>query len=346
MEKRLNKYIKKVLIKDDCFSEINSLIEENFVNTKVIFVVDFYTYQTHYLKLLELQKCSLNSVEIKVIYNEKKLENELLNLLNETYSMIVGIGGFNVLKFTKNFAIKTNINYAFVNLFSLKCEIFTDFLAYFDSFNQNSPIFVLVNKQNLTHKILFDLSVNLYKYSYVLFENYTLEFKKNYLDILTNINAENIYEKVVACGLLFYQNNIKFIVKNNYNDFNNFIYSQVYLLINKNILKKINSNNLYLIDKLNFSDKNSLNNYINFDVKFNKFYLLANKYYLLNKINKILEINASVLYKLKCLDIYSFYTYCKTCDKIKFKNIFNFNNTILNKMQYFEIFESVNKFCA
>ena len=318
MEKRLNKYIKKVLIKDDCFSEINSLIEENFVNSRVLFVVDFYTYQTHYLKLLELQKCSLNSVEIKVIYNEKKSEKKLENLLNETYSMIVGIGGFNVLKFTKNFAIKNNINYAFVNLYSLKCEIFTDFLSNFDCFNQNSPIFVLINKQNVTHKILFDLSVNLYKYSYVLFENFTLEFKKNYIDIISNINAENIYEKVVACGLLFNQNNIKFIVKNN----------------------------LYLIDRLNFDNKKSLNNYINFDVKFNKFYLLANKYYLLNKINKILEMNATILFKLKCLDIYAFYTYCKTCDKIKFKNIFNFNNTILDKMKYFEIFESVNKFYA
>lgn len=346
MEKRLNKYIKKVLIKDDCFSEINNLIEENFVNSRVVFVVDFYTYQTYYYKLLELQKCSLNSVEIKVIYSEKKSEKKLENLLNETYSMIVGIGGFNVLKFTKNFAIKNNINYAIINLYSLKCEIFTDFLSNFDYFNPNSPIFVLINKQKVTHKLLFDLSVNLYKYSYVLFENYTLEFKKNYIDIITNINAENIYEKVVACGLLFNQNNIKFIVKNNYNDFNNFIYSQVYLLINRNILKKINKNNLCLIDMLNFNSKKSLNNYINFDVKFNKFYLLAKKYYLLNKINKILEMNATILFKLKCLDIYAFYTYCKTCDKIKFKNIFNFNNTILDKMKYFEIFESVNKFYA
>ncbi len=344
MEKILCKEIKKVELKKEPLTVLNSFIEENFVNSQVVFVVDFLTYQKEYLLLEELKKCSLNNVIIKVLYSTKKTENELTKMIDETYSLVVGIGEIFALKFVKNFAIKNNINYAFVCLNSPKCEIFSNFYEEFDNFNNITPTFVLIEEIFITNKIMLDLSLNIYKYSYILLEEKYENVHNDYLKIITDINRENILAKLVEFGLILNRNKINFFI-NEKDDFKGFINSQILTYTYKNLFLNINRNNLIKINSLIFNNKNQIFEYEHFSVKFNRFMLLINKNYYIDKINDVININKVLLQNLKTIDIFSFYLYCKNYN-FYYKKKQNINVPFLDKMKYFKIFNNAYKIFA
>lgn len=348
MERMLNKEIKEIQISESCLDNLNKMIETYVVNCRVLFIVDFLTLKKYSNKLEEIKKCSLNNIEIKVLYNNKVCENEINNFLDESFALIVGIGDFSTLKFVNMYAIKNNINFALVNLFSLKCEIFTNFLSNFNEKDKNFPIFVLINKIYLNDEEKFNMFLNIFKYNYILFESENLELKTKYKDILSCLNSSNITEKLVEVGKILKEYNVNFFVKNCFNEFKNFLYSQCLLLIYKNILKKINLNNLDKIKAIKLNKSADFFEYLNFDFKFNKYYLILNKESLLDKIEELINLNKNLIQFLKNINFPIFYKNCLLNKKFSLRKLKkeDFNATFLNKMKYFEIFNNSFKLFA
>lgn len=349
MEKILNKYIKDIEIKENCLEKLNEKIEKYYINSRVLFIVDFLSYQNNYAMFKQIKNCSLNNVTVKVLYSKEKCEKEIYNLLNETFSLIVGIGDFFTLMFVKNFAIKNNINFALCNLFDLKCEIITNFLCDFNANSSIEPTFILINKNfYLENKQeIFYCLTNIFKYSYIMLSENDL-LKADYLFLASNVNEDNILEKVVAMGLLLKKYNIHFFLKDNYNDFLNYIYSNIYMLIIKNIIKKISTKNLYKIELQDIVNFTELKNYKNFDETYFKNYLLLNKNYLLDLVNNIILLNKRTNCYLKKRHFSQFYSNLKKQNLISLKNIkFNdFKDEFLTRLQYFEIFYNTKKLFA
>lgn len=346
MEKKINKFIKKVEIKENCLNELNKFIEEKCVNSGVLFVVDFITYKNYYKKLEEIQKCSLNHIEIFVLKNLCETQFiELQGKINETYDLIVGIGEFFTLKFVETFAIKNNISYAFVNLFLLKSEIFCN-INYIS--NYFPPFFILVEDIKLEKENVFDLYCNIFKYSYLLLESKfetnseVLSFLNEYSLIINNINEKNIYEKVIALGLILNKYNIKYLTNIKFceKEINYLIYSNILSLCYKNIFSFMNKNNLYF-SRIYKTNSNLKSSYNNFDFDFHKYNLLSIKNNIVIQCN-----NYEILFKnffelLKNISIEKCYKISKT---LKLNNLYknfikNLNDDIfLKRMQYFEIF--------
>lgn len=344
MEKIINKFIKDVEIYDDALDNLNKKIEENFINSKILFVVDFLTYQKNYLRFEEIKKCSLNSIIIKVFYNFKKAEKEYKLLLDETVSLVVGIGDFNAVNFTKEFAIKNNINFALVSINNLKCEIFAKKSANLSQKTEISPIFILINKQTVTNKILFDLTTNLYKYNYILFDDKFNEIKKDYINIILGITKENIVNKIIAFGLILNKFNITYFLNSN-NDFKNLLNTQLLIITYKNLFLNMNKNNLTKINSLNFLTRNEIFSYINFDEKFLRFYLLASKNILLTKAVNLFNLNLKLINNLKQIDIFTFYKYSKYL-KVDNSKSEKLNIDFLENLKYFKMFNNVYKIFA
>jgi len=345
MEKILNTKLKNVFIEEDCLDKLNNLIEQNFVNSQVLILVDFFVYKNYYFKLEELKKCSLNNIKYCVVYNYKKTKLELDAFIDETFSLIVGMGSFDIIKFTQSYAIKNNINYAFVNLYNLKSEIFCNFLSNSNNFNIILPTFVLINKLKLTKEEQFNMRLNIYKYTYLLFDNQ--QFFSYYLKIISNLRENNLYEKTVALGLVLNKFNLNFFVKNSYNEFKNFIFNQSLLLIYKNIFKNLNINNLLKINSLGLNIQEFFN-YKNFNFNYNKFYLLTNKNSFLERINTINDINEKIIIDLKQKFLPFLYYNCNIKENFNILNIKKANIYVdfLTNMKYFSIFDKVLKMFA
>lgn len=350
MEKKKNLYLKKIEIVENCLDKLNSYIEEKSVNNSVMVVVDFLTYKNNFSKLEEIKKCSLNNIIIKVLnFNEIKNKNysTLEKELNETFDLIVGIGDFNLLIASQDFAIKNNISYFLVNLYLLKSEIFSQkYINYEKKLEFYPPFCVLIEKIQVNKSEMFKLKLNIYKYFY-LFLEYNLSVRKEeslkeflieYTKILKNINKNNIINKVVSLGLILNKYNINFFIENK-KEFENFISSEILIFLYQTIFKKINKNCLYFSRVY----KNSFQKIIefkNFDFEYNKFYLLSFKDYFLDNINKLNLMYLCFLRDLKLQSFNDFYLLSKNIDikNIIFKVINSKNDLFLKKMENFEIF--------
>lgn len=290
MEKKINNFIKRIEISENPLDKLNELIEEKCVNSSVLIICDFLTIKHNQDKLEKLKQSSINNIIIKVINScelNKKSENKISLILNETYDLIVGIGEYTLLKFVQKFAIKTNISYAFVNLFNLKSEIFSNNLT---SFIENNkffpPFFVLIKNYKYTNEEIFNAKLNIFKYYYLFFEynvnilkmenvkNFLLEYK----NILSSLNNDNIINSLISLGLILNKFKIHFFINSNFyiNEFNAFLNSTVLILIYQTIFSKITSNNLYF-SRIYKNGIEEIEKFENFDLDFNKFYLLSVK---------------------------------------------------------------------
>lgn len=351
MERKLNSFIKKVEIYNNCLDKLNTLIEEKCINSGVLLVIDFITYKTYFKKLEEIKKCSLNHIEIFVLSNLNiENYNKIKKLINETYDLIVGIGEFSTLKFAENFAIKNNISYAFVNLFNLKSELFCkNFVENDDKILYFSPFFVLIEKNELKENQIFEMHCNIFKYSYLILE-YNLNLKKeenlegflkNYNLILNDLNNDNVLEKAIALGLLLNKYKINFISHNKLkNEFNEFIIVHLLNIIYNKIFVNVNKYNLYFSRQYK-NNKVSLYNFSNFDFDFNKYYLLSIKEKIINLTNNFNYLYKNFYEKLKQISIKKCYELSKTINiNLLFKNILIASNEdlFLKKMGNFELF--------
>jgi len=352
MEKKINKFIKRIEILENPLFKLNEFIEEKCINSSVLILCDYLTYKNYKQELLNLEKQSVNNIVLKVLNNnELKLEGEakLNKILNETFSLIVGIGEFTLLKFVENFAIKTNISYAFVNLFLLKSELFCQNLLYFYNKTQYfPPHFVLINKKEYSNEDIFNIKLNIFKY-YYLFLEYGVNIQKqenlkgfllDYKKILSKLNDNNLINSLIALGLILNKYNINFFIQDyNKNEFYNFLCSTFLISIYQTIFSKISINNLYFSRIYKFG-KEKIINFQNFDFNFNKFYLMSIKTNI-NKISKTLN-NCLINFcdNLKSTSLKSFYCY---------SNGINANNVIdtikcnkkelfLSFLENFEIF--------
>ena len=338
MNKKLNKYIKEIEICENIIPNLNKKIEKYFVNCSVLLFIDYLTYQKYESEILQLKHCSLNNIEIKVLFNK-----EIDFKINETFSLVVGVGGNDINETAKNFAIKNNICYGLVCLNGLKCEVLC-------KNNQNlgtfySALFVFIDKSVENDE--FKLKCNIYKYAYLFLENYLFKednlekFIVSYMKIINNLNKNNLVKSVIGLGVLLNKFNIKFF-NGNYDEFNKFALSENLILIYENIFKNLNKNNLYLnrLNNLNFEE---LKEYNNFDYKFNKFYLLCIKSSVLFKIEKIKKLFVLLLKDIKTTNIKLFYKKRESLKNINFvEEIFNNKETLfLKKMQNFKAFSVV-----
>lgn len=332
MEKKINNYIKKIEVTENPLKILNEMIEEVCVNSSVLLICDYLTIKKYQNELDELKQKSLNNIVIKVVNsycNESDILENFQNEFNETFSLIVGVGGTYVLKLAENLAIKTNSCYAYVNLFLLKSEIFSGKNAIFcEKTKKYMPYFILINDFKYSKKDLYYGKINIFKYFYLFLEyNVNLnknvklkEFLESYKEILSNLNDDNIINSLISLGLILNKYDISFFNKNlNYNEFFLFMQSVYLNFIYLNLFNKITSNNLYF----SRTYKNSIqkiNNFNNFDFDFYEFYVISIKQKV-NKIGKNLKL---------CL--------CNFCDVLKNDSFELFYNNIkhINTNKIFE----------
>lgn len=198
MEKKINQKINEVIFQKNVLSLLNENVEKYVINSNILIFVDFLTMKLYQSLLEEIKICGLNNAHIEVVSANDKIE-KFENKINETFGFVVCIGENWLLKFGQSFAIKNNINYGFVNLFSLKTEIFAHKTQNFKYF---PPCFCLIEQKILNSSERFLMLCNIFKYSYFVLEsefNYENEnlkiFSNQYLQILNNI--VNFYYKEV-----------------------------------------------------------------------------------------------------------------------------------------------------
>ena len=353
MDKKKNHFIKRVEKLKDPLDKLNNIIEEKCVNSSVLIVCDFLTLKHYEVKLKEIETSSVNNIVIKVLnfneFNEYGV-NKIKEILNETFDLIVGIGDFSLLKFVESFAIKTNISYAFVNMFELKSELFCKNLSFFYQKEQYfPPYFILIKELEYTKSEIFRAKLNLFKYYYLFLEYYInvvkqqnlKEFLKEYKNLLFNINDENIISSIISLGLILNKFDIQYFIKFNLkiNDFEYFLCSTLLIMVYESIFLKITINNLTFSRTYKNSVKKILD-FQRFDFDFYKFYLLSVK----NNIKKITLSLKKCFYNfcesLKNTCIKSFYEYSKIIDEVsildKVKN--NKSELFLSFLDKFEIF--------
>lgn len=354
MEKIKNKITKNIEIVDDVFLNLNKNIEGICVNSRVLFVVDFYTYKNYKVQLEEVKTCSLNQINICVIdnFNLAKNEEKIERILNEAFHLIVGFGNFFTLKFIQGYAIKNNILYSFVCLNGLKSEIFCDFLL---NISQKiafyPPLFVKINKKMLSKNLKFYLYSNIYKYIYLFIENLFFDrqqeninnFLLSYQKILKDVNDENLIDKTIALGLLLNKYRITFFCENVNeinNDFQCLVKVQFLLVCYRNILQKINRNSLF-ISRPKIVNNQRLYSKINFEIlTYERRFLLLKKREFIYQINSLLKCEYKMLEKLK--DV-SFKSFCDNVNRINPYKVLkslkeNSKDLFLQKSEYFEIF--------
>ncbi len=349
MEKKINKKIQNVIIKKEALKLLNSELEKYVLNSNVLVVVDFLTYKNHKVELENLKSCGLNNLVIKVLVNN--FDDEFLKLIDETFSFVVGIGENWLLEKTKNFAIKNNINYGFVNLFLPKTTIF---LKKTVNFCYYPPCFVLIEEKKFSKQEQFFMLCDLFKYSFLIvessfdFENKNLfEFSKRYEEALTNICSSNfknfcensfdrfLIENLVGVGLLLQKYEIEKGLSSFENEFNNLASNFVLGYQYKNIFLKLNPCNLFLerIQKLNLN----LFEYEKIDIKFYRIFLLNFKNKFLKNVELFLGLCFDLLSFLKQNFFEVFYQNSLTFD---FEiNKIDYDKTFLKKMSFFEIFK-------
>lgn len=115
MDKKVFKRTQDILIKKDIFENLNEQIEKFCINSNVLFLVEPHLFQKYQMEILEIKKYSLNCINVMIIknYSEKNLQ-EILNKLNETFSLLVCFGNNKSFNFAKRITIKNNINSIFL----------------------------------------------------------------------------------------------------------------------------------------------------------------------------------------------------------------------------------------
>lgn len=340
MDKKMNKYIKKLVIEKNILEKTNKLIEEFCVNSTVIMFADYYTYFKNKNELEEIRARSLNHIKI-ILINEndiKNIDKIVDKFINETVCFLCGIGSFVALNFTKYMSNQLKIPCGLINLYCLKSEVFCDF----------SPTFIAINDYEYSKKEKFCSLCNISKYVYLFLENSfhstenLLEFLVEYKRILGDLEREKILENLVKMGLILNKFKINFFIKDDFcDDFKKFIYCESLLLFYKNINANLRNFNLHkrkiLGQKFEEIDFEFFEN-IGFENL--KKYLISNKNTVNFEINNALKFLSYVKNKLKKL---CFDEFVKRGEGQNEEKIFdtikqNKNGIFLKKLENFEIF--------
>lgn len=344
MSKKINNEIKLISIEKNCISKLNKYIEKFVVNTKVYIFVDFLTFQTSKKQLEEIKRCSLNEVEM-IVANVNENFDKFSNLIEETNHLVVGIGEIDILKKVRDFAIKNNTNYAFLCKKGLKTDIFvkkTPILDYFP------PYFVLIEEQKLTKKEEFLSCLSFFKFSYLFIEsflNYENEelksFCEEYLKLIDFNKNINFQSKICELGKLLQKYEIKQELTDFSCEFKNYIHSYYFVLLYKNIFCAMNRFNLTKtrVKNLTITPEN-YQNYVNFDFKYYKFYLMSLKERFFSNACKVLSFYEKQLVFLKQNFNREYYNLSRFSSLFSAKN-YDFSQTFLDKMKNFEIFNKI-----
>lgn len=339
MDKKINRYIKKIVIEKKILEKTNSLIEEFCINSTVLIFVDFYTFLKNKNQLDEIKARSLNNIKILPIYeNSKMLEKIVDENIDETVCFVCGIGDFQCIEFAKNFCKKLKLMCGIVNLYPLKSEIFCDF----------SPAFVAIEDIEYSKKDYFYSLCNISKYIYLFLENSFLrenkydDFLCEFKEIILNLENEKIAQSLLKLGLILNKYKLNFFVKNGrINDFQNIFYSESLLLFYKNFNDKIKIYNLQkskIIGK-NYSE-NELEAYDNINFQIFKKFLISNKKNFSYEINSAFRFFYYIKNKLKKID---FEEYLKVSNYFDVEGAIdvikkNKNEVFIKNLENFELF--------
>lgn len=363
MEKKINKKIQTIILENDVLLKLNEVLEGFVLNCTVIVFVDFLTYKKNHAKLEELKSCALNNLVLKVVKFGESVEKLDVNI-DETCGFLVCVGEEWLLNLGQIFAIKNNINYGFVNLFSLKTSIF---LKKNDIFQYFPPSFMLVEKNNLDLKQKFSMLCEIFSYSYLLlenifnFENKELEnFANDYLVVIKNlirkgedlnvkiyrsnlkeIGCEDLYDNFIAFGLLLQKYNINKKFINGENQFKNYIKTFILALSYKSIFLCLNNYN-FEKTQIKFLDDKEILNYNNFDFCFYRTFLLNFRNRFIKNLDDFLNFNLKLLDFLKESCFNEYYLQIQNFSNLKMEKEY-FDNTFLKKMRYFNLFDLVLK---
>lgn len=333
MEKKVFKKTQDVLIQKNIFDKLNEHIEKYCINSKVLFLVEPYLYQKYNKEILETKKYSLNNINVLIMKNSgANFFQHVLNLLNETFSLIVVLGDENTFNFAKKITIINNINTIFL------CENIVSKQVF-------SPYFCENDKNKLVFKHSLPASLVVFKQ-----QNST---KKNMINFLSYFSELIFYDVENFFSSIFFDNKII-----------SFYYDEKNSLLNNYIINELNFQkqniNFNLIDELIFYSKikNSVENRVLINImllslyrgfiekiSFNNFgfnsYSLSKSFLknfeneaLFNYYNKIMPDREKVCYQLftvkkillskvdKCLkEIKKYCGYMKLYDGEKFKNL-------------------------
>ncbi|MGN1207973.1 MAG: hypothetical protein ACI4TI_00700, partial [Christensenellales bacterium] len=310
MTKKINKKIQNIILDENVLEKLNNVLESQIINSNVLVFVDFRSIAQFQNKLDEIKACSLNNLHITVAKNNDCFQKSA-SILDETFGFVLGIGESSFLEKVASFAIKNNINYAFVDLFLPKTQLF---LHKNEDFSYFPPNFVMIEKKILNKSQQFEMLCDIFSYYYLLleseieFENNNLnEFSKSYKMVLNKVvktffdkneSPQNIskilFDCVISVGILLKKFKLTTFLSNFCCSFKNFVSNFIILTAYKNVFELINENNLCLT-RANFLSSVQIQNFKNFDVKFNRIFLLnfKNKFY--KKSQKNLEIITKLL---------------------------------------------------
>lgn len=209
MEKKIFKRTQDVFIQKNLFERLNEKIEKLCLNSKVLFLIEPYYYMKYQKEIMELKKYSLNSINVVVLKNySTKFLNQVINYLDESYSLLLVLGESECFNFAKRLAKVNNMNTFFL------CEkrLFHDVF---------SPYFY----ENVNGKIVWNECLP---------PTFAMLKQENDCDILNQIDFCSYYSNSIFYGLenflnsiFFNENQVKFYYNSNNYNLNNVIINEL-----------------------------------------------------------------------------------------------------------------------
>ena len=317
-----------VVLEEKVLNKVNESIEKICVNSNVLFLVDYYSYKTHYDYLKQIVKTSLNNICLKCVYNydDKNLKS-CLNILNESFSLIVAFGEFSLLNFTKTLTINNNINYMFVVENLDNTSIFSNFCVKNGVFyNVLPPSLVLIEKKNINKQQDFLLLSEMLFLNFLKLDgflsNIFLGEKNKFYEYNNNLSLLN---NAILYGLFLQKHNLNYSILDEilyYSKLENSKRNKIllcYVLFNLYLgfIKKINYNNINLVDyntSFIYETKKQaffLNQVGNLKLDKTLFNLISLRSFLTEKLTRLKGGFDELLNILKTLNIDEFYKLSK-----------------------------------